>query len=137
MPQFAPLTTEKGPLRRAFFASAPLTCTPPWPDPEQQFLLLIDHIRRIREHVEWRDSGIMVFVESNLGYESEHHERALRGLPMVRFHFDEKRRRVGVTTTLPVKHAAVTLTRSLLMEERIALVRTVMHARGPARRAAD
>lgn len=48
-------------------------------DPDKQFLLLIDHIRRLREHVEWKDSAILVFVESNLGYESEHHERALRG----------------------------------------------------------
>lgn len=34
---------------------------------------------------------------------------------------DHKRGRVGVTTTLPVKHAAVTLTNTLLMENRIAL----------------
>lgn len=102
----------------------------PCADPDKQFLLLIDHIRRLREHVEWRDSAILVFVESNLGYESEHHERALRGMPMVRFYFDERRGRVGVTTTLPVKHAAVTLTRSLLMEGRLALVR-VPHTHTP------
>lgn len=60
-------------------------------------------------------------MESNLGYESEHHERALRGMPNVVFHVDTHRKRVGVTTTLPIKHAAVTLTASLLMEDRLSI----------------
>lgn len=41
----------------------------------------------------------------------------------VTFHFDAKRGRVGVATTLPIKHAAVTLTNTMLMEDRIALLK--------------
>lgn len=87
-------------------------------------MLLADHLARIRRKVEWMQSPITIFVESNLGYEAEHHERSMRGLYKVSFYFDPKRRRVGVTTTLPIKHAAVTLTNTLLMENRIALADT-------------
>lgn len=48
--------------------------------------------------------------------QAEHHERALRGMHMVRFYKDEKRQRVGVLTTLQVKHAMCTLTNAMLRE---------------------
>lgn len=91
-------------------------------DPDKQFLLLIDHIRRIRDRVCWARSHITVFVEYNLGFEAEHHERALRGMPMVSFHRDEKRQRVGVLTTLQVKHACCTLVNAMLRERRISVL---------------
>lgn len=50
-------------------------------------MLLADHLHRIRQHVEWMHSLITIFVESNLGYESEHHERSMRGLYKVRYPF--------------------------------------------------
>ena len=91
-------------------------------DPDKQFLLLIDHIKRIRDGIFWQGSHITIFVEHNLGFESEHHERALRGLPNVSFYRDEKRQRVGILTTLQVKHAACTLVNSMLRENRLSVL---------------
>lgn len=91
-------------------------------DPEKQFLLLIDHIKRIRDRVYWARSPITVFVEYNLGFEAEHHKRALHGLPMVSFYHDEKRQRVGVLTTLQIKHACCTLVNAMLREQRISVL---------------
>lgn len=39
-------------------------------DPEKQFLLLLEHIRLIRNKVHWLRSGITVYVEHNLGFEA-------------------------------------------------------------------
>lgn len=66
-------------------------------------MLLIDHIQRIRTHVCWRESNILILVEHNLGFEAEHHERALRNMRKVEFYHDDKRQRVGVLTTLQVR----------------------------------
>lgn len=90
-------------------------------DPEKQFLLLINHIKAIHDRVIWNNSKIMVFVEHNLGFEAEHHERALRGLRNVLFYRDDKRQRVGILTTLQVKHAMCTLANAMLREKRISL----------------
>lgn len=65
-------------------------------------MLLIDHIARIRNVILFENSPIVVFVEFNLGFEAEHHERALRGLYNVSFYKDAKRQRVGILTTLQV-----------------------------------
>jgi hypothetical protein len=92
-------------------------------DPEKQFMMLIAHIDKIRDHVKWQNSKITVYVEHNLGFEAEHHERALRHLPGVAFYKDAKRQRVGILTTLPVKHAMCTLTNAMLREGRITLLR--------------
>ena len=80
---------------------------------------MIDHISRIRDHVIWAMSPVVVYVEHNLGFEAEHHERALRGLDGVSFYRDAKRQRVGMLTTLQVKHAMCTLTNAMLREKRI------------------
>jgi hypothetical protein len=85
-------------------------------------MLLIDHIKRIRQHVYWRTSVITIYVEHNLGFEAEHHERALRGCGLgVKFHYDHQRQRVGILTTLSVKHAMCTLTNTCLRENRLFL----------------
>ena len=67
----------------------------------------------------WEHSPITIFVEHNLGFEAEHHERALRGLKNVTFYRDEKRQRVGMLTTLPVKHSMCTLCNAYLREKRL------------------
>jgi hypothetical protein len=64
----------------------------------------------------------MIYVEANLGYESEHHERALRGIPLVTFYKDIKRGRIGVCTTHAIKHACVTMLNSMLRERRVCLL---------------
>lgn len=71
-------------------------------DPEKQFMLLVDHISGIRDRVIWERSPIQVYVEHNLGFEAEHHERALRGIRGVSFYRDSRRQRVGMLTTLQV-----------------------------------
>lgn len=91
-------------------------------DPERQFLLLISHIQRIRDKVFWARSPIEIFVEYNLGFEAEHTQRALHGMPMVTFHRDEKRQRTGILTTLQVKHACCTLVNAMLRERRISVL---------------
>jgi hypothetical protein len=85
-------------------------------------LLLLDHIDRIRANILWSKSLITVLVEHNLGFEAEHHERALRHLPGVNFYRDDKRQRVGILTTLQVKHAMCTLTNAMLRETRLSLL---------------
>jgi hypothetical protein len=84
--------------------------------------MLIAHIERMRNNVMWRKSVITILVEHNLGFEAEHHERALRGLKNVSFYKDCKRQRVGILTTLQVKHAMCTLTNAMLREERVSLL---------------
>jgi hypothetical protein len=51
--------------------------------------------------------------------QAEHHACALHDLPNVTFYKDERRGRVGILTTLPVKHAMCTLTNAMLRENRI------------------
>lgn len=88
-------------------------------DPEKQFRLLTEHIKAIQAESKWSASAITVFVEHNLGFEAEHHERALRGLKNVSFYKDVQRQRVGVLTTLSVKHAMCTLVNAMLRERRL------------------
>ena len=52
--------------------------------------------------------------------QAEHHARALQGnMPGITFFRDERRGRVGILTTLPIKHAMCTLTNAMLHENRI------------------
>lgn len=51
--------------------------------------------------------------------QAEHHARALQNLPGIHFFRDERRGRVGILTTLPIKHAMCTLTNAMLREGRI------------------
>ena len=82
-------------------------------DPGRQFQLVEDHIRRLREHVDRAGSRVVVYVERNLGFEAEHHKRALDHLPNVTFYVDGKAQRVGVITTEDVKHAMCSLVQVL------------------------
>ena len=64
-------------------------------------------------------SPIIIYVERNLGFEAEHHKRALDTLPGVSFHIDAKADRVGVLTTEAIKHAMCQLVVIMLQERRI------------------
>jgi hypothetical protein len=108
-------------------------------DPEKQFEAVVQHIARIR-----RDAGrktsrqggqstlfpathaltptthrFFLFVERNLGFEAEHHKRALEHIPGVSFYVDHKASRVGVLTTEATKHAMAQLVVSMLAEKRV------------------
>jgi len=48
---------------------------------EKQFALVEQHILRLRGCIALRDSEIVIMCERNLGFESEHLQRALNGLP--------------------------------------------------------
>lgn len=58
-------------------------------------------------------------MERNLGFEAEHHQRALGHLPNVTFYIDQKADRVGVLTTEDIKHAMCQLVNVMLEEHRI------------------
>lgn len=59
---------------------------------------------RIREREVFRHSEIVVMVERNLGFEAEHHHRALSGIPLTRHRIDHQAQRYGVLTTEEVCH---------------------------------
>jgi hypothetical protein len=91
-------------------------------DPQKQFNLVSDHIRRIRLNVKWTNSRIIVYVERNLGHEAEHHRHGLKDLAGVFFREDPKSGRVGLLTTNDIKHGMATLMNIMLRENRICLL---------------
>ena len=78
-------------------------------EPEKQFELVRRHIGRIRDEPMFRFSPIVIMVERNLGFESEHHERALRDLPNCRHRVDHQAKRFGILTTEDIKYGMMTL----------------------------
>jgi hypothetical protein len=105
------------------------------PDPEKQFELVVQHITRIRQDVGRKTSRFFVFVERNLGFEAEHHKRALQHIPGVSFYVDQKASRVGILTTEATKHAMAQLVVSMLAERRIHVLPVLYSADPPAMRA--
>ena len=95
-------------------------------DPAKQFALVAGHIATIRQELGRKASPVTVFVERNLGFEAEHHKRALGGLPGVHFYVDQAANRVGVLTTEEVKHAMCQLVVLMLKEHRIHLARPLV-----------
>lgn len=75
-------------------------------EPDKQFALCERHIMRIREREVFRHSEIVVMVERNLGFEAEHHHRALSGIPLTRHRVDHQAQRYGVLTTEEVSGIA-------------------------------
>lgn len=61
----------------------------------------------------------MVYVEYNLGFEAEHHEKAIGSEPGVLFRTDLQARRIGFLTTQSTKHAATELMNVMLREDRV------------------
>ena len=88
-------------------------------DPAKQFGLVAQHIDMLRQLPGRAASPVMIYVERNLGFEAEHHKRALDYLPGVTFYTDQKANRVGVLTTEAVKHAMCQLVVVMLQERRI------------------
>ena len=89
-------------------------------EPSKQFALVQEHIAKIRKKaVQWLDSNVYIYVERNLGFEAEHHQKALDSLRKVFFRVDYVAQRVGIFTTNTVKHAACELLNVMLREDRI------------------
>lgn len=65
---------------------------------------------------------IYIYVERNLGFEAEHHQRALDQLYGVKFRLDNQAKRVGILTTQPIKHAACQLLNYMLREDRLQVI---------------
>ena len=88
-------------------------------EPEKHFAILERHIQRIRERSILRNSEIIIMVERNLGFEAEHHQRALAGLPLTRHRVDHASKRYGILTTEEIKHAMMTLLSNMLRDQRV------------------
>ncbi len=97
-------------------------------EPSRQFLLVEEHVARLRDNLYRSGSRVTIFVERNLGFEAEHHKRALAHLPNTVFHEDDKAGRVGILTTDSVKYAAMELLNIMLRERRLAVCRH-LHSR--------
>ena len=97
-------------------------------EPSKQFRLVEEHVAKLRENLYRSGSKVKIFVERNLGFEAEHHKRALSHIPNASFHEDDKAGRVGILTTDSVKHAAMELLNIMLREKRVAVCRH-MHSR--------
>ncbi len=88
-------------------------------DPGKQFGLVAQHIGMLRQITGRAASPVIIYVERNLGFEAEHHKRALETIPGVSFYIDQKANRVGVLTTEAIKHAMCQLVVVMLQERRI------------------
>ena len=96
-----------------FFNYIPLT------DPSKQFALVAQHIQMLRQVPGKTASPVIIYVERNLGFEAEHHKRALDSIPGVSFYIDQRANRVGVWTSEAIKHAMCQLVVVMLQERRI------------------
>jgi len=88
------------------------------------------HIHCLRREPGFANSRVIIYVERNLGFEAEHHKRALQFLPNTTFYVDETHDRVGILTTNPIKHAMCQLV-VLMLEERRIHVRKPLVSRDP------
>ena len=77
-------------------------------------------MKRIQSTPEFEFSEIVIMVERNLGFEAEHHQRALNGLPHTRFRVDHGASRYGILTTEEVKYGMMTLFNNMLRDQRVA-----------------
>lgn len=88
-------------------------------EPEKQFALVEKHILKLRERDIFRQSMIYIMVERNLGFEAEHHHRALNGIPGTQHRIDHQAKRYGILTTEEVKQGMMTLTNNMLRAQQI------------------
>jgi len=63
---------------------------------EKQFTLVTRHIDRLRKNAMLQTSEIIIMCERNLGFESEHLQRALAGMLNVRHRIDHQAQRYGI-----------------------------------------
>ena len=64
--------------------------------------------------------------ERNLGFEADHHEHALRGIPHTRHRIDHAAKRYGVLTTEEIKHGMCTLTNTMLRDKRMNILKPLL-----------
>ena len=95
-------------------------------EPGKQFALVARHIDRIREVSTLQFSEIVIMCERNLGFEAEHHERALRGIAKTRHRIDHGAKRFGILTTQEIKHAMCTLTSTMMREKRMNILKPLL-----------
>ena len=91
-------------------------------------------MNRIQSVPELRFSEIIDMVERNLGFEAEHHQRALNGLPHTRFRVDHNAKRYGILTSEEVKYAMMTLFNNMLRDQRVAFYDPLLSEDPPAAR---
>jgi hypothetical protein len=103
-------------------------------EPEKQFALVERHVKRIQSTPEFEFSEIVIMVERNLGFEAEHHQRALNGLPHTRFRVDHAASRYGILTTEEVKYGMMTLFNNMLRDQRVAFYTPLLSEDPPAAR---
>ena len=90
-------------------------------EPEKQFDLVQRHIHKIRQQTVFETSEIIIMVERNLGFEAEHHQRALAGIPLTRHRVDHTAQRYGILTTQDIKLGMMTLLNNMLRDQRVNL----------------
>jgi len=95
-------------------------------EPDRQFNLVSEHILGLRKDPYRALSKVKVYVERNLGFEAEHHHRALGTMPGVEFFVDHKAGRVGVLTTNATKHAMSTILNTMMRERRVHVAKLVV-----------
>ncbi len=108
-------------------------------EPSKQFALVERHINRIRAVTTLAFSEIIIMCERNLGFEAEHHHRALAHIPNTRHRIDHAGKRYGILTTEEIKHQMAVLTSTMMREQRINIRRPLLseNPQGNARRIAD
>ena len=99
-------------------------------EPDWQFQLVLEHIECVCSDLYCTVSRIKIFVERNLGFEAEHHHRALGDYPGVEFHTDSHAQRIRVLTTNEMKHAMCSVL-STMMREKQVHIRKPIHSRDP------
>lgn len=80
---------------------------------------MAEHVKNVRALPGYTNSPVIIYVERNLGFEAEHHRRALQCIPNVSFYMDQQHNRLGILTTNPIKHAMAQLVTVMLEEKRI------------------
>lgn len=103
-------------------------------EPEKQFKLVEDHISRIRDQSVFMNSEIIIMCERNLGFEAEHHEKALRDLHLVRHRVDREAKRFGILTTEDIKYAMMTLFSTMMRDQRVNVREPLLSAEPDANR---
>ena len=86
-------------------------------DPAKQFAMVGQHINMIRQIPSKWASPVTIYVERNLGFEAEHHKRALDHIPGVSFYLDQKASREGFLVTEAEKQVMCQL--AVVLRERL------------------
>jgi len=92
----------------------------------------MEHVAAVRLSEGHICSRVFIYVERNLGFEAEHHQRALESnIKDCVFYRDMQHDRIGMLTTNEVKHAMAQLVVVMLEEHRIHLRQPKLISRDP------